>query len=450
MNFDRQMKRRGMAKLDGIVPNIYPKSKRFPIWARIAIPVGGAVLATSIALAIALPLSLGSVRRDASALNTILGVTGASESGQQEAMPYPTFKKVLEGHSSLLRVRSGYDESVERKVALTLPSSVLSGNAHYKEQGNTLDAWFMYHGGCIREGALIDALSAYSFPLSETIPASINGEEVVGVYYEGHASILDDVTDDLEIKFPYVMDQYYKVRCSLDGNVVREYPEYGLSEALLYCEYRVYPHFLDSFRLYQTNSIVSIVGEAMNLSTTSWGDFFDYDTNPNSKDGRPFHIIELQEYLGARGGAIPYDVFKSIALKYRDFYGTEVPFESKYSVCDAVDPAKGNLETAVYRDYHQYAASPLPKWGLPYDEDYFQSSILATFTLVYQGEYGAYWNDIILTKSYRKGEETYLEVNITEPKQPAKEYAKTLIVEMAAEDLATPSYDPILLYHFGN
>ena len=127
-----------------------------------------------------------------------------------------------------------------------------------------------------------------------------------------------------------------------------------------------------------------------------------------------------------------------------------MPFEAQYSVCDAVDPAKGNLETAVYRDYHQYAASPLPEWGLTYDEDYFQSSILATFTLVYQGEYGAYWDDIILTKSYRKGEEAYLEVNITEPKQPAKEYAKTLIVEMATEDLATPSYDPILLCHFGN
>lgn len=450
MNFERQMKRRGTSKLDQMVPNPYAKPRRFPIWARVVIPAGSAALVASIALAVALPLSLGGLKKDASALNALLGATGASQRETQAAMPYPTFKRVLEGHSSLLRVRYGYDESVERKIALTLPSNVLDNNSHYKEQGNTLDAWFMYRGGCIREGALIDALSAYAFPLAETIPAFIGGEEVVGVYYEGHTSILDDVMDDLEIEYPYSVSQYYKVRCSLDGDRISESPEYGFSEALRYREYRVYSQLLDGFRLYQTNPIVPVTGEGLDLSATSWSSFFDYDMDPSVSDGRPFHIPELQTYLNAANATIPYEVFKSVALKYRDFCRTEVPFDAQYAVCDAVDPAKRNLETTVYRDYPDYALSPLTGWGLPYDEGYFQTNLLVAFTLAYQGEYGAYWDEIRLTKSYRKGEETYLEVNVTSPSEPAKEYAKTLVVGMAKDELATPSYDPIVLYSFGN
>lgn len=448
MSFERKMKKQGMSKLDEIVPNPYAKPNRFPFWARIAVPVGSVLLATSIALAIALPLSLGGSRKDASALNKVLDLTGVSEI--QAEMPYPTFKNVLEGHSSLLRIRSGYDESIEKKIALTLPPKVLNSNTHYKEQGNTLDAWFMYYGGCIREEAMIDAVSAYAFPKAESIPAFINGEEVVGVYYEGYVSILDDVMDDLEIEYPYLMSQYYKVRCSLDGDRISESPEYGFSEALRYREYRVYPHLLNGFRLYQTNAIVSVVEDGMSLSTTSWEDFFDYDSNPSGMDGRSFHIPELQPYLEEASGAIPYDLFKSAALKYRDFYRAEVLFNAEYTVIDAVDPSKRNLETIVYRDYQEYNISPLPGWGLPYDEAYFQSNLLVTFTLAYQGEHGAYWDEIFLTKSYRKGEETYLEVNVTAPKEPVNEYAKTLLIEMPVEDLATLSYDPILLYRFGN
>ena len=55
MNFERNMKKRGEASLDAIVPNPYPKRKPFPVWAKVLIPAGGVALASAIALSAILP-----------------------------------------------------------------------------------------------------------------------------------------------------------------------------------------------------------------------------------------------------------------------------------------------------------------------------------------------------------------------------------------------------------
>ena len=55
MNFERNMKKRGEASLDAIVPNPYPKKKAFPLWAKVLIPAGGIALASAIALSTILP-----------------------------------------------------------------------------------------------------------------------------------------------------------------------------------------------------------------------------------------------------------------------------------------------------------------------------------------------------------------------------------------------------------
>ena len=55
MTFDQKMKKHGTEKLDELVPNPYPKTRRFPLWAKIAIPVGGVGLVTAVTLAALLP-----------------------------------------------------------------------------------------------------------------------------------------------------------------------------------------------------------------------------------------------------------------------------------------------------------------------------------------------------------------------------------------------------------
>ena len=56
MNFEKRMKKRGNQNLDNLTPALYEKPKNhFPLWAKIMIPVGSVVLASSLALAIILP-----------------------------------------------------------------------------------------------------------------------------------------------------------------------------------------------------------------------------------------------------------------------------------------------------------------------------------------------------------------------------------------------------------
>ena len=54
MSFEKNMMKKANAKLDEMVPNPYPK-KPFPLWAKISLPVGSAVLASAIALGAILP-----------------------------------------------------------------------------------------------------------------------------------------------------------------------------------------------------------------------------------------------------------------------------------------------------------------------------------------------------------------------------------------------------------
>ena len=48
------------------------------------------------------------------------------------------------------------------------------------------------------------------------------------------------------------------------------------------------------------------------------------------------------------------------------------------------------------------------------------------------------------------GEYKNLMFFVIAPNEPAKEYAKTLVIGMEKDELATPSYDPVILYSFGN
>lgn len=56
MSFEKKMKQRGNQNIDAKTPNLYEKPRRsFPLWTKIAIPSGTAVLATAITLAVVIP-----------------------------------------------------------------------------------------------------------------------------------------------------------------------------------------------------------------------------------------------------------------------------------------------------------------------------------------------------------------------------------------------------------
>ena len=63
MSFEKKMKQRGNQNIGAKTPDLYEKPRRsFPLWAKIAIPSGTAVLATAITLAVAIP-NLNSVQK---------------------------------------------------------------------------------------------------------------------------------------------------------------------------------------------------------------------------------------------------------------------------------------------------------------------------------------------------------------------------------------------------
>lgn len=55
MNFEKRMQKRGNKNLDELTPNLYEKPRRFPLWAKIAIPVGSIALASVLAVSIIVP-----------------------------------------------------------------------------------------------------------------------------------------------------------------------------------------------------------------------------------------------------------------------------------------------------------------------------------------------------------------------------------------------------------
>lgn len=56
MNFEKRMQKRGNERLDLYTPNLYENKKHFPLWAKIVVPVGSVVIASSIALAVIIPI----------------------------------------------------------------------------------------------------------------------------------------------------------------------------------------------------------------------------------------------------------------------------------------------------------------------------------------------------------------------------------------------------------
>ena len=59
MKLEKRVKQRIDNSLDKIAKNPYEKKRVFPLWAKISIPVGSVVLATSVALGVILPLTHG-------------------------------------------------------------------------------------------------------------------------------------------------------------------------------------------------------------------------------------------------------------------------------------------------------------------------------------------------------------------------------------------------------
>ena len=54
MNFEKKMQKRGNKTLDTYTPDLYPNNHSFPLWAKISIPVGGALVASAIVVAVVL------------------------------------------------------------------------------------------------------------------------------------------------------------------------------------------------------------------------------------------------------------------------------------------------------------------------------------------------------------------------------------------------------------
>lgn len=441
--FERKLREDTLSRIESELPLItglsLPKaSNRKKIGLLIAIP-SAAVIALGIILPISLSssISLGKAKETAKELFGTIGADVASLNYAE--LPWANFKKVLEGQCALLAIESGYESLPERKIALALPSSVLNKNPHYLEYGNTLDAWFVYYGGCIYESELIESARAYVFGGNDRIPSSVNDDIVVGVYYEGRAKILDDLLDDREDADGVEFKQFYKVPCRLgEDGIIEESPSFGLHHTLRY-EYSPSLLDLNNIELYTLPS----VGYEKEGKYYFKEAFLGYDIDYDSQNGRHFHLREISSRVESGIEGISYSDLKTIALSYKSFYRDEVSLDASWRVYDIQSDTRRRESLYCY-DYFSYQTSFLSSIeGVSYEQSFFEESVLAAFVLTLgKTEYGAYWGEISLAKCYKKGDDIYISLQVMETEEPVLEYGKALIVELPKASFTDFDYNP--------
>ena len=128
MSIEKRMKKRIQQiddNLDQIVKNPYEKKHRFPLWAKISIPVGSVILATSIALGVILPLSQANISSLQSHRLTTpkLAKTTEVRNYNMSSTTYDSYTSFAKKFASLMMAANNKEK--EESLGISIPDAYL-------------------------------------------------------------------------------------------------------------------------------------------------------------------------------------------------------------------------------------------------------------------------------------------------------------------------------------
>ena len=126
MNFEKEMKKMGNKNLDKLTPNLYEKPKTFPLWAKLAIPIGSVALASALAISIIIPNMRSRMTDPLSAVQLVkASVTKVSDKCDRNMSQatYDSYSAFAKKFSSLMMEVNNKEK--EDSLAISIPDAYL-------------------------------------------------------------------------------------------------------------------------------------------------------------------------------------------------------------------------------------------------------------------------------------------------------------------------------------
>ena len=379
----------------------------------------------------------------------------AGDSG--EPMALPTLKRAYEKGLSFYYLERGFDETVAKKIVITVDQSHLQQDSYYQEHGNDYSGWFLYEGGCILYSDLMHYAHAYLFDIEEKVPSIFQEEEVLGISYIGKMTLLDDLLDDTNPSDLTSYEESFWVKCEKDdeGYLV-EKPVYGFRRTLNYLE-NPSLYWSKTSLYFQMGGKVShgdfhwvpyvTIGDDGMLNLPGCG-IFGFD-NSDSFSKTPFHLDELEPYIenysSWENPPISYETLKQIVLSYKDYYRNEIDlnptvFEESFA------PSEMSTKGTIYRSYEEWMTYQEEELRSRFGEELFDTSVLVHIK-VSEINTGYKWNDytgLFYEKSVRKGDDIILYFSKT-PYKENNAFGKNIFIAIPKEDFRYLGVSPLAM-----